>query len=55
MIAHRLGTVRAADRIIVLDGGEVREVGRHDELLKKPGGLYSRLYDLQFSPEGQPV
>jgi ABC-type multidrug transport system fused ATPase/permease subunit len=52
VIAHRLGTVRAADRIIVLDGGEVREVGRHDELLKK-GGLYSRLHDLQFSPEGQ--
>jgi len=55
VIAHRLGTVRAADRIIVLDGGEVREVGRHDELLKKAGGLYSRLYDLQFSPEGQPA
>ncbi len=55
VIAHRLTTVRDADRIIVLDGGEVREVGRHEELLRQPGGLYSRLHDLQFSPEGQPA
>jgi subfamily B ATP-binding cassette protein MsbA len=54
VIAHRLGTVRAAHRILVLDGGEVPEVGTHEELLKKPGGLYSRLHRLQFSPdEGQ--
>ncbi len=58
VIAHRLGTVRAAHRIVVLDGGEVREVGTHEELLKKPGGIYSRLHELQFSPdapEGQAV
>jgi subfamily B ATP-binding cassette protein MsbA len=55
VIAHRLATVRDADRIVVLDGGEVREVGRHDELLRQAGGLYWRLHELQFTPEGQAV
>jgi len=54
VIAHRLTTVRGADRILVLEGGEIREVGRHDELLKK-GGIYSRLHELQFSPEDPAV
>ena len=54
VIAHRLTTVRGADRILVLDGGEIREVGCHDELLKK-GGIYSRLHELQFSPEDPAV
>jgi subfamily B ATP-binding cassette protein MsbA len=51
VIAHRLTTVRAADRIVVLEGGEVRETGRHEALLRKPGGIYSRLHELQFSPD----
>ena len=51
VIAHRLATVRRADRIVVLDGGEVKETGTHEELLKRPSGLYSRLYELQFTPE----
>jgi subfamily B ATP-binding cassette protein MsbA len=51
VIAHRLATVRRADRIVVLDGGEVAEVGRHEELLARPKGLYSRLYELQFARE----
>jgi subfamily B ATP-binding cassette protein MsbA len=51
VIAHRLATVRKADRIVVLDGGEVKETGTHEELLKRPNGLYSRLYELQFTPE----
>ena len=40
VIAHRLATVRNADRILVLDGGEMREMGTHEELLK-PGRLYA--------------
>jgi ABC-type multidrug transport system fused ATPase/permease subunit len=51
VIAHRLATVRRADRIIVIDGGEVQETGTHEELLRRAGGLYSRLYELQFSEE----
>jgi subfamily B ATP-binding cassette protein MsbA len=52
VIAHRLATVRDADRIVVLDGGEVREIGSHEQLLRQAGGLYSRLHELQFTPEG---
>ena len=48
VIAHRLTTVRQADCILVLDGGEIRETGTHEELLRR-GGIYSRLHDLQFS------
>ncbi|WP_298336139.1 ABC transporter transmembrane domain-containing protein [uncultured Erythrobacter sp.] len=48
VIAHRLATVRAADRIIVLDNGEIAEQGTHAEL-SAAGGLYSRLAKLQFA------
>ena len=47
VIAHRLATVRGADRIVVLDGGRVVEVGTHDQLTRA-GGLYARLASLQF-------
>ena len=47
VIAHRLSTVLAADRILVLDGGRVVEEGRHDELITA-GGRYARLYATQF-------
>lgn len=47
IIAHRLSTVRNADRIIVIDHGEIVELGSHQELMKK-GELYSRLYKMQF-------
>jgi ABC-type multidrug transport system fused ATPase/permease subunit len=39
----------------VLEGGEVAEEGRHEDLLRRAGGLYSRLHELQFAPEGQAV
>ncbi|ABB32574.1 ABC transporter related protein [Geobacter metallireducens RCH3] len=48
VIAHRLSTVLHADRIVVIDRGEVVEVGTNDELLAR-GGLYRKLYDMQFS------
>lgn len=47
VIAHRLSTVRRADRIVVLDRGLIVEQGAHDQLLAK-GGLYKQLHDLQF-------
>jgi subfamily B ATP-binding cassette protein MsbA len=52
VIAHRLSTVRRADAIIVLERGAVREVGRHDELLARPNGVYARLYALQMFEGG---
>jgi subfamily B ATP-binding cassette protein MsbA len=48
VIAHRLATVRNADRIQVLDAGRIVESGSHEQLLQT-GGLYKRLYELQFS------
>ena len=50
VIAHRLSTVRNADKIVVIDGGVITEVGKHDELIAK-GGLYKRLYDMQFKTQ----
>lgn len=47
VIAHRLSTIQRADKIIVMDKGEIREMGNHRELLKK-GGFYSKLYEMQF-------
>jgi len=47
IIAHRLSTIKKADKIIVLHNGQIREAGRHNELLEKKG-IYYRLYQMQF-------
>lgn len=54
VIAHRLSTIRKADKIIVLDKGELKEIGTHEELLQK-GGYYSQLYEMQFENKKRAV
>jgi len=51
IIAHRLATIKKADKIIVMDKGVIVEEGTHRELLKKSNGYYKNLYDKQFSLE----
>jgi len=53
VIAHRLSTVRRADRIVVLENGTISDIGAHEELMQKLG-TYRRLYDLQFLEVDQP-
>lgn len=45
LITHRLSTIRKADQVVVLDKGRVRECGRHDELMRQPGGFYRSLVE----------
>ena len=49
IIAHRLETIRRADRIIVMDEGQIVEEGSHEDLMKIKSGKYSQLYNIQFS------
>ena len=55
IIAHRLSTIRHADNILVLDKGEIKEFGSHEELLQIEDGYYSKLYNMQFLevPDGE--
>jgi len=54
IIAHRLSTIRKASQIIVLDKGEIREIGTHEQLLAK-GGFYAKLHEMQFSKHASPA
>ncbi|MBI5183691.1 MAG: ABC transporter permease, partial [Nitrospinae bacterium] len=51
IIAHRLSTIKGADKIVVLNKGEIVEYGEHDYLLNH-NGLYKRFYDMQFMEQG---
>jgi ATP-binding cassette subfamily B multidrug efflux pump len=48
IIAHRLATIKKADQIIVMEAGEIVEIGTHKELIKKGNGYYKNLYEVQF-------
>ncbi|MFT5582171.1 MAG: ATP-binding cassette subfamily B multidrug efflux pump [Psychromonas sp.] len=51
VIAHRLSTIQSADKIVVLEKGEIMETGSHSELLNIENGYYRRLFDMQFSED----
>lgn len=51
IVAHRLSTIRNADKIIVIDNGTVAEIGTHDELINNREGIYQHLYNLQYSKQ----
>jgi len=55
VIAHRLSTIRNASCIYVVKDGRIVENGVHEELVKREGGVYRELYDIQFNADGTPA
>ncbi len=55
IIAHRLSAVRGADRIVVMERGQIHEVGSHAELVGRPDGIYAHLHSLQHGTVGEPA
>lgn len=55
VIAHRLATIKKADKILVMEAGEIVESGTHEELLKKQDGYYKNLYEVQFMTEEETI
>ncbi len=51
VIAHRLSTIKGADNILVMHKGEIRETGPHKKLIRKTGGIYRKLYELQYKEQ----
>ena len=51
VIAHRLSTIRNADKIVVINQGEIVEEGNHEELLNIQNGAYKALYEMQFKKQ----
>jgi ABC-type multidrug transport system fused ATPase/permease subunit len=51
-IAHRLSTILSADQIVVMEGGRIKEIGTHAQLMEQ-SGYYRRLYDMQFGGDGR--
>lgn len=54
VVAHRLSTIRNADKILVMHKGKIRERGTHNELLKIEDGIYRKLYELQYKDQALP-
>lgn len=55
VIAHRLSTIQGADNILVMHKGEIHETGTHSQLLENEGGIYRKLYELQYKDEALPA
>jgi ATP-binding cassette subfamily B protein len=55
VIAHRLSTIKDADKILVMHKGRIRETGNHQKLIEREGGIYRKLYELQYKEQAIPT